>query len=73
VEEGITHFCVPNLPSVVARTATHSFNNAAWPYIQAITRLGVDAALEAYPALARGLNTRNGEIINPALRINGVH
>jgi alanine dehydrogenase len=73
VEEGITHFCVPNLPSVVARTATHSFNNAAWPYIQAITRLGVDAALEAYPALARGLNTRDGEIINPALRINGVH
>src|SRR5512139_1624542 len=33
VEEGIIHFCVPNLPAVVARTATHAFNNAAWPYV----------------------------------------
>ena len=67
VEEGILHFCVPNLPSVVARTVTHAFNNAAWPYIQAITRLGIDAALEVHPALARGVNTRRGEIVNPAL------
>ena len=67
VEEGIIHCCVPNFPSVVARTATHAFNNAAWPYIQAITRLGIDAALEAMPALARGVNTRGGEIVNPAL------
>ncbi len=72
VEEGITHFCVPNLPSVVARTATHAFNNAAWPYIQAVTRLGVDAALASDPALARGLNTRQGEIVNTALSLNGV-
>lgn len=67
VEEGIIHFCVPNMPSVVARTTTHAFNNAAWPYIQDVTRLGVAAALEADPALARGVNTRDGEIVNPAL------
>jgi alanine dehydrogenase len=51
----------------VARTATHAFNNAAWPYIQAITRLGIEAALESIPALARGLNTRGGALVNPAL------
>ncbi len=67
VEEGMIHFCVPNLPSVVARTATHAFNNAAWPYIQAIARMGTGAALEAHPALARGVNTRDGQIVNPAL------
>jgi alanine dehydrogenase len=67
VEEGVIHCCIPNFPSVVARTATHAFNNAAWPYIQAITRLGIDAALETTPALARGVNTRLGEIVNPAL------
>jgi alanine dehydrogenase len=67
VEEGIIHCCVPNFPSVVARTATHAFNNAAWPYVQTIARLGVDAALETTPALARGVNTRHGEVVNPAL------
>jgi alanine dehydrogenase len=72
VEESIIHFCVPNMPSVVARTATHAFNNAAWPYIQEVTRLGIDAALAANPALARGVNTRHGEIVNPALRANEV-
>jgi alanine dehydrogenase len=72
VEEGIIHCCIPNLPAVVARTATHAFNNAAWPYIQTLTRLGIDAALAATPALVRGINTRHGEIINPALRTNEV-
>jgi alanine dehydrogenase len=69
VEEGVIHCCVPNFPSLVARTATHAFNNAAWPYIQTIARLGIDAALETIPALARGVNTRGGAIVNPALRI----
>jgi alanine dehydrogenase len=72
VEEGVIHFCVPNLPAVVARTSTHAFNNAAWPYIQAIVRLGVDAALEAHPALARGVNTRDGQLVNIALQTDEV-
>jgi alanine dehydrogenase len=72
VEEGVIHCGVPNFPSVVARTATHAFNNAAWPYIQEITRLGIDAALEANPALARGVNTRGGAIVNPALHASEV-
>jgi len=67
VEHGVIHCAVPNFPSVVARTATHAFNNAAWPYIQTIARLGIDAALETSPALARGVNTRHGAIVNPAL------
>jgi alanine dehydrogenase len=67
VEHGVIHCGIPNLPSVVARTATHAFNNAAWPYIQAITHLGIDAALATLPALARGVNTRGGAIVNPAL------
>ena len=60
------------MPSVVARTTTHAFNNAAWPYIQEVTRLGTEAALEADRALARGVNTRQGEIVNPALRASEV-
>lgn len=61
VAEGVLHFCVPNLPGVVARTATHAFLNAAWPYIQAVATLGVDAAVAADPALARAVVAWRGE------------
>ena len=36
IEEGVIHYCVPNMPGVVARTATHAFVNAAMPYIDEI-------------------------------------
>lgn len=71
VVEDILHYCVPNMTAVVARTATHAFNNAAWPYIQAIARHGLDAALQAKEELARGVNTRAGQIVNPALLTEG--
>jgi alanine dehydrogenase len=68
VEEGVTHYCVPNMTGVVARTTTHAINNAAWPYIRLIANTGLEAALAADPALRRGLNIQNGEIVHPGLR-----
>jgi alanine dehydrogenase len=68
IEENVIHYCVPNMTGVVARTTTHAFNNAAWPYIQQIAQRGLDGALEAEPALRLGLNIHNGEIVHPALR-----
>jgi alanine dehydrogenase len=68
VEEGILHYCVPNISGVIARTATHAFNNAAWPHIQHIVQFGLDGALTQDPALARGVATRGGEILHPALK-----
>jgi alanine dehydrogenase len=67
VDENVIHYCVPNMTSVTARTATHAFNNAAWPYIRAIARKGLVAALDDDRALLRGVNTRDGQIVNPAL------
>ena len=66
-EEGVVHFCVPNVPGAVPRTATHAFNNAVWPYIRHIAEVGVEKALEEMPALARGVAVRDGEIVNEAL------
>jgi len=68
VEEGILHYCVPNMSGVIARTATHAFNNAAWPHIQHLVRLGLDEALRQDQALERGVATRAGEILHPALK-----
>ena len=59
-DEGVIHYCVPNMTSVVARTATHAFNNAAWPFMREIATHGLDAALAALPALRRGVATHRG-------------
>ncbi|MBI3360176.1 MAG: alanine dehydrogenase [Chloroflexi bacterium] len=67
VEEGVIHYCVPNMPGVVGRTATHAYQNAAWPYIQTLAELGVEATIATDPALARGVNTHGGQLRNLVL------
>ena len=67
VEENVIHYCVPNMTAVVARTATHAFNNAAWPFIFEIAGHGLDAALDRLTALRRGVATRDGRIVNAVL------
>jgi len=67
LEEGIIHYCVPNMPSVVARTATHAFVNAAMPYIFNVAQMGTEAAIKADPALEKGINTHNGELVHLTL------
>lgn len=62
VEEGVIHYCVPNMPSVVSRTATYAFLNAAMPFILEIVTDGVEKAIAENPAIARGVGTHHGEI-----------
>jgi alanine dehydrogenase len=57
-------YCVTNMPGAVPRTATFALTNATLPYVRALADRGVAAALEADPALARGLNTAGGEVLN---------
>lgn len=71
VEEGVIHYCVPNMPGVVARTATHAFLNAAWPYILALANKGVEGAIADDAALRRGLVTHAGrQVENPLERVD---
>lgn len=67
VEEGIVHFCVPNTPGAVPRTATHAFNNAIWPYVRRIAEVGLEQAIQELPGLAPGIATRAGEIVDRSL------
>jgi alanine dehydrogenase len=64
VEEGVLHYCVPNMPGVVARTATHAFVNAALPYILQIANLGPTGAIADNPALEKAVNTYTGEMVH---------
>lgn len=67
VEEGVTHYCVPNMTGVIARTTTHAFNNAAWPYILEIAEKGLAPALATNRALRHGLNTYDGKVVHQGL------
>jgi alanine dehydrogenase len=60
IEEGILHYCVPNMPGAVARTATHAFVNSAMPYITEIAGNGLDAVLNN-PSIEAAVNTYKGE------------
>jgi alanine dehydrogenase len=59
-DEGVLHYCVPNVPARVARTASHALTNALLPYLVDIGRLGVDQALLTNRPLRRGLNVYRG-------------
>jgi len=59
--------CIANLPGAVPVTSTQALTNATLPYVLRIANHGWDAAADADPALARGLNVRSGEIVNPAV------
>ena len=73
IEEGVIHYCVPNMPGVVARTATHAFVNAAMPYIVQIANEGVGGAIVNNPALEKAVNTYNGKLVHLTLLSNGVY
>lgn len=62
IEEGVIHFCVPNVPSLAARTSTHAFVNAAMPYIRDLAQLGVEQAMQQFPAIETAVNTHQGEL-----------
>jgi alanine dehydrogenase len=63
IEEGILHYCVPNMPAAVARTATHAFVNSAIPFITEIATLGPEAIL-SNPSIEPAVNTYNGSLHN---------
>jgi alanine dehydrogenase len=68
IEEGIIHYCVPNMTSVLGRTATQAMNNAFWPYIQKISEQGLDDAIQNDTSLAHGVYMLRGEIVNPVMK-----
>ncbi|HXF85383.1 MAG TPA: alanine dehydrogenase [Anaerolineales bacterium] len=73
IEEGVIHYCVPNMPGVVARTATHAFVNAAIPYILEIANLGVEEAIAKNSAIEKAVNTHQGNLVHLHLLSGGGH
>src|SRR5438046_7477932 len=61
VVDGVTHYCVANMPGGVPITSTKALTNATLPYVEAIADHGLAEALAPDPALRRRANARDGQ------------
>jgi alanine dehydrogenase len=71
VEEGVTHYCVPNMSGVLGRTASYALFIGAYPYLEGISASGIETAIKDNAAIERGINTLNGEPLHLS-RLGGV-
>jgi alanine dehydrogenase len=65
--DGITHYCVANMPGAVPITSTYALTNATLPYVLSLADNGVEGALERDPGLRPGLNVAGGRVTHPAV------
>lgn len=56
-------YCVANMPGAVPNTSTHALTNATLPYIVELANRGWRDALRRDAALAKGLNTHEGQVV----------
>ena len=71
--DGITHYCVTNMPGAVPVTSTYALTNATMPYILRLAGEGVHLALSADPGFMAGLNVAAGRVTyEPIAREQGL-
>jgi alanine dehydrogenase len=67
VEEGVTHYCVANMPGAFARTATQALTNVTYRYIELLADHGLSEACQRQPALLGGINIHRGNVTHQAV------
>jgi alanine dehydrogenase len=60
--DGVTHYCVANMPGAVPVTSTRALTNATLPYVLHVADAGVTRAAQENPGLARGVNVVAGKV-----------
>jgi alanine dehydrogenase len=71
--DGITHYCVANMPGAVPITSTYALTNATMPYVIKLAGQGVHAALGADAGFMKGLNVAAGRLTyEPVARDQGL-
>jgi alanine dehydrogenase len=67
VEEGVTHYCVANMPGAYARTATQALTNVTYRYVETLADLGLAEACNKQPSLLGGINVMAGKVTHKAV------
>lgn len=66
VWEGVVHYGVANIPGAVPWTSTRALTNATLPFALKLAKFGYQAVLDD-PALNRGVNIHDGQVVHPAV------
>jgi alanine dehydrogenase len=69
VEEGVIHYCVPNMPGVVPHTSTIALTNVTLPYVLTLANFGFSNAIRRDSTLAKGVNVFAGYITTQGVAI----
>jgi alanine dehydrogenase len=71
--DGITHYCVANMPGAVPITSTYALTNATMPFVVKLAEEGVHRALDSDPGFMDGLNVAAGKLTyEPVARDQGL-
>jgi alanine dehydrogenase len=71
--DGITHYCVANMPGAVPITSTYALTNATMPFVVKLAEEGVQRALASDPGFMEGLNVAAGKLTyEPVARDQGL-
>src|SRR5918994_1207087 len=65
--DGVTHYCVANMPGAVPVTSTFALTNATLPYVLALADHGLEGAIRRLPGLAPGVNVADGKVTHEAV------
>jgi alanine dehydrogenase len=65
--DGVTHYCVANMPGAVPVTSTFALTNATLPYVLALADEGLVGALQKLPGLKPGVNIAAAKVTHPAV------
>jgi alanine dehydrogenase len=66
-KHGVIHYAVGNMPGAVPHTSTYALTNVTLPYLAELASLGVAGAVRKDPALALGVNTMAGKVVNESV------
>jgi alanine dehydrogenase len=71
--DGVTHYCVTNMPGAVPITSTYALTNATMPYVLLLARAGVAGAVASNQGLKLGVNVAAGQVTyGPVAEVLGV-
>jgi alanine dehydrogenase len=68
IEHGVVHYCVPNLPAIVARTASIALSNVLIPILISIGEIGgIENYIKNSKSFRKGVYIYNGILTNSTL------
>lgn len=67
LKHGVIHYCIPNMPSALPRTASEALSQSALPYIKKIADVGFEESITYDTTLKKGLTLYHGKVVNKSI------